>query len=78
MLLHFPNQVVNVIVHLSHCFDIISVLFLEMVEELLDELFLVLNNLFALILLDFDFLNRKGKSLVNVLSVSYRQPPMTL
>jgi len=57
--LHVPNQIVNVVVHLRHCFDIVGVLLLEVIVELFDQLLLVLDDLLALVLLNFYFLNRQ-------------------
>ena len=56
LLLHRLDQVVDVVVHLGHRLDVLLILALQLLHELLDEVFLLLNDLLALLLLSFDFL----------------------
>jgi hypothetical protein len=56
LLLHLVDEHVDVVVHGAHRFDVLLVLALELLHELINEVFLIANNLLALILLEFDFL----------------------
>jgi hypothetical protein len=56
---HVDNHLINIIVHWSHGLDVFLVLALESFHELINKLLLISNNLFALILLNIDFLNTK-------------------